>query len=111
MFCKYCGRKIEEDARFCPYCGADTSSEVQNHPVSKTPLNADSNILWGLLCFFFPVVGLIIYLCWRDTQPERAKVCGICAIVGVCLYAFGGLLFGILGGIFSGIWHLMFWWL
>ena len=35
------------------------------------------------MCFLFPIVGLILYLVWKDTLPLRAKSCGKGAIIGV----------------------------
>ena len=45
---------------------------------------------FNALAFFFPVVGLILYLVWRDSTPKKAKAIGkwalISVIVGVVLY-------------------------
>ncbi len=41
---------------------------------------------FATLCFFFPVVGLILYLIWHDTMPLRARSCGKGAIIGVIVY-------------------------
>ena len=38
---------------------------------------------WGVLGFFFPVVGLILYLAWYDNHRKRAKVAGKGALIGV----------------------------
>lgn len=38
---------------------------------------------WGVLGFFFPVVGLILYLVWYDNHRKRAKVAGKGALIGV----------------------------
>lgn len=38
---------------------------------------------FAFLCFLFPIVGLILYLVWKDTLPLRAKSCGKGAIIGV----------------------------
>ena len=52
------------------------------------------SIGWGVLGFFFPIVGLILFLVWKNTKPNCAKVAGIGAIVGVVLniliMMFGG---------------------
>lgn len=37
---------------------------------------------WGVLGFFFPVVGLILYLAWYDNHRKRAKVAGKGALIG-----------------------------
>ena len=45
---------------------------------------------FNALAFFFPVVGLVLYLVWRDSTPKKAKAIGkwalISVIVGVVLY-------------------------
>lgn len=38
---------------------------------------------FAVLCFFFPIVGLILYLVWKDEKPLKAKSCGKGAIIGV----------------------------
>ena len=38
---------------------------------------------WGVLGFFFPFVGLILYLVWYDNHRKRAKVAGKGALTGV----------------------------
>ena len=37
---------------------------------------------WGVLGFFFPFVGLILYLVWYDNHRKRAKVAGKGALIG-----------------------------
>ena len=34
------------------------------------------------LCFFIPLVGLILYLMWKDEKPVAAKECGKFALIG-----------------------------
>lgn len=33
MFCKYCGKEIEDGSTFCPYCGQRLDEEVKEKPV------------------------------------------------------------------------------
>lgn len=42
------------------------------------------NIGYGILGFFFPLVGLILFLVWKDTKPADSKVSGIGALIGFC---------------------------
>ena len=37
---------------------------------------------WGVLGFFFPLIGLILYIVWNKTEPEKAKKVGIGALIG-----------------------------
>ena len=41
--------------------------------------------LWGLLGCCIPIVGLILFLVWKDTKPKTAKAAGIGALVCVVL--------------------------
>lgn len=40
---------------------------------------------WGCLGFCIPIVGLILWLVWRDEKPKTAKSLGIGALVGVII--------------------------
>ncbi len=96
MFCKHCGKEITEETKFCPFCGA-AQSEANNTQSGQT-YQAQNNQYqqpyvpqtqdapsggFAFLCFLFPIIGLILYLVWKDTLPLRAKSCGKGAIVGV----------------------------
>ena len=108
--CQYCGSALTEGLKFCPSCGAqvpqapqaDNSYAQQQYqqpyqqqqqyqqqyqqPMYAAPAQqpVDSgSIGWGVLGFFIPLVGLILFLVWKDTKPNSAKVAGIGAIIGV----------------------------
>lgn len=82
MFCKHCGSQIDDHAVVCPHCGTPTDN--YNYYQAPPPANNDApNAGFAVLCFFFPIVGLILYLVWKDTMPLRAKSCGKGAIIGV----------------------------
>lgn len=51
---------------------------------------------WGCLGFCIPMVGLILWLVWRDEKPKTAKALGIGALVSAIL----GVIFVILYFIF-----------
>ena len=38
---------------------------------------------YAALGFFFPVVGLILYLVWKDQTPLRARSAGKGALIGM----------------------------
>lgn len=48
-------------------------------------VNDNGGILWGLLGCCIPIVGLILFLVWKDQKPNTAKSAGIGAIVGVVI--------------------------
>lgn len=53
--------------------------------------------LWGLLGCCIPLVGLILFLVWKDNKPKTAKAAGIGAIVGVVISVLSYILMMVLG--------------
>ena len=52
----------------------------------------------AVLCFFFPIFGLIFWLVWKDQYPLKAISCGKGALIGVCVSAGIGLFSGLIIG-------------
>ena len=76
-FCKYCGAQIDDNAVVCTTCGASQST---------APAVVDKGGFgWGLLGYCLPIVGLILFLVWKDTKPKTAKAAGIGALVSVII--------------------------
>lgn len=48
---------------------------------------------WSVLGFFIPLLGLILFLIWKTTNPKSAKAAGIGALVSVILNILGFVLF------------------
>lgn len=74
-YCKNCGSQIDDRAVICPRCGVS----LENKPVDNGGFG------WGVLGCCLPVVGLILFLVWKDTKPKSAKAAGIGALVSVGL--------------------------
>ncbi len=119
MFCKQCGKEIEDGSTFCPFCGASQADDAQAQqqaqpaqqaqpqygqyqppytaqPTYTAPPVQESGAGWGVLGFFFPVVGLILFLVWKDDHPARSKGAGIGALVGVIVSVVGTVLLYVL---------------
>lgn len=47
--------------------------------------NDNGGFLWGLLGCCIPVVGLVLFLVWKDQKPNTAKAAGIGALVSVII--------------------------
>lgn len=75
MFCPNCGEQIDDNAVICPKCG------VQIKPFTTAVSDAPS-VSCAILSFFLPIVGLILYLVWKDQMPLRAKSTGKGALIG-----------------------------
>ena len=74
-FCKNCGKEIDDQAVVCVHCGG-----LQE---TKPAVVDNGGFGWGALGCCIPIVGLILFLVWKDTKPKSAKSAGIGAIVGV----------------------------
>ena len=38
---------------------------------------------WAILSFFFPIVGLILFIAWKDSKPKSSKAAGKGALISV----------------------------
>jgi hypothetical protein len=95
MFCGNCGKEIDENAKFCPYCGSATDSRTNPiiDTVSKnlveqkvmTKQNDSPALVPAILSCLFPIVGLILFLVWRKSSPQKAKICGKGTVVGLII--------------------------
>ena len=67
MYCRNCGKEIPNDSRICPFCGKE-----QNNSVGAN-YDDSGSVGWAILGFFIPLVGLILFLVWKDSKPRCAK--------------------------------------
>lgn len=54
-------------------------------PEYQAPVNEGSGFGWGVLGFCIPLVGLILFLVWKDTKPNSSKAAGIGALISVII--------------------------
>ena len=76
-FCKNCGSQIHDQAVICPNCGVAQEN--------KPAVVDNGGFGWGLLGCCIPLVGLILFLVWKDTKPKTAKAAGVGALVSVII--------------------------
>lgn len=82
MFCSNCGAPdLDDKAVVCPKCG------VQIRPLVHQSKDDEGSIGWYILGFLIPIVGLVLYLIWKDEKPITAKQLGIGALISVCIGA------------------------
>ena len=62
-------------------------------------MNAEDKggFLWGLLGCCIPIVGLVLFLVWKDTKPKTAKAAGIGSHISVILIVVWYILIAVLG--------------
>lgn len=79
MYCAKCGAKQATNAQFCSECGNSLNKETVE---TKQVVNEGSTFGWGVLGFFIPLVGLILFLVWKKDRPKASKSSGIGALSG-----------------------------
>ena len=82
MFCHNCNYQLDDNAYVCPNCGCLVAQQQQQR---ERQIKEGSAFGWGLLSLIIPVVGLILFLCWKEDRPKTYKVCGIWALIGYIL--------------------------
>jgi hypothetical protein len=78
--------------------GAPANSAAFAGQVSAgVAINADApSGGFAALSFFFPVVGLILWLVWKDQYPLKAKSCGKGALIGLIVSLVASCIFSVL---------------
>lgn len=94
-YCRNCGAPINDGAAFCTSCGA-TQNSTPSAPVDNGGFG------WGLLGCCIPIVGLILFLVWKDTKPKTAKAAGIGALVAVIVSVVFYII-GAVAGVAAGL--------
>ena len=91
MFCNNCGSEIDDKAVICPKCG------VSQNGTGASGSGDNGGFLWGLLGCCIPIVGLTLFLVWKDTKPKTAKAAGIGALISVGLLVIYYIIIAALG--------------
>lgn len=77
MYCKNCGRTVDDTSSYCNNCGA----RIDNKP--NADASEDSLSLgFAIFGFFIPIVGFILFLIYEEKKPKRAKSAGKGALIG-----------------------------
>lgn len=125
--CPSCGRMYSDMVSVCPICKVSidsnataqyaqtpaapsaasytppayqppVSNNVTSQPASS-PVKEEGNCFgWSVLGFFIPLVGLILYFCWKKEKPKAAKAALNGMITRLVIYAIS-FLFGFLGAL------------
>lgn len=104
VFCSGCGRELSPEEDFCSVCGKQRTMLAQGgQPTFQQPVYQQMGYVqdapsggMAALGFFFPIVGLILYLVWKDQTPLKAHSAGKGALIGVIVWTALSVLLGIL---------------
>jgi hypothetical protein len=80
-FCGECGSALKNGK--CPKCTKPVKKQA--NVVKEEPKKSGSSFGWGVLGFFFPIVGLILFLALKNKNKGASKASGIGALIGVGL--------------------------
>ena len=75
-FCSHCGKEIMDEAVICVNCGCS---------VSGGNINDAPDTGFFVLGLLIPLIGLILYLVYKDKSPQKAKSAGKGALTGFCI--------------------------
>lgn len=89
MFCEKCGMEMQGNVCEC----GNVKQQVVNQVENNTNVNDAGGIGWWLLGFFVPIVGLVLYLVWKEEKPKSSKAAGQGALVHVILSIVGTILY------------------
>lgn len=99
-YCPNCGKEVDPKAVVCPNCGVALPAPVTNNQVVNAQSDTGS-VGWAFLGFFIPIVGLILYIIWRNSEPNNAKKAGLGALISVIVWATFWVLIMIIAAIAS----------
>lgn len=83
MYCINCGNKLNEGAKFCPFCGKQVGYSKKNINVTSAKVvDSKVNVLFVISSFFVPILGIIMFVRDKDSNPKNANACAIAGISG-----------------------------
>ena len=114
-YCTYCGSQIDDTTLFCPNCGSKQNAENNSGDSSffeqnafgnqggaprtflaNDPLVTERSTAITVLSFIFPIIGLILWLVWKDTKPGKSISAAKGGLAGFCFnMPLAGLIFWI----------------
>ena len=86
-YCPNCGREVDPNAYVCLNCG---------FKLKDNGYDDSGNIGWGILGYFVPLAGLVLFIALKDTKPRTAKMAGKGALISVIVHTILSILFFIL---------------
>ena len=109
VYCRNCGRQIDDRASYCPSCGAAQGANNNYGPYDPSQIqpyqspqyqqqyqryppqnpNDSGSVGWFILAFFLPFIGFILWLVWINDKPKCSRMAGLGTIISIII----GMLF------------------
>lgn len=93
--CNKCGTQNKDGSRFCSNCGNDLNSNVNNN-VNNTNNKSSEKVLFCILAFFFPIIGIIVGCIYSKDKKEVSKPVLITSFVSIGVKVISFILFFVL---------------
>lgn len=90
-FCPRCGNQCDPNAVICVKCGMSFG------PMPQQIVDDNPSTALKILCFFFPIVALILYIVEKDKKPRSAKEYGKWGLIGLAVNVGFSIISSILG--------------
>ena len=88
-YCPYCGSYNSTNGKFCENCGTPLNNgnvQYNNYGYNyQHPIQEGTTFGWGILGFFIPIAGLVLFIAWHNEKPKSAKSAGIGALIRVII--------------------------
>ena len=95
MYCKNCGKEIDDKADICIHCGVFTDNgQAAKRVQNTTPDKPDAGL--NLISFLIPLIGFIYYAVNREKLPLKSDSCGKWALGG---FLVNGIILFIIYGV------------
>lgn len=86
MFCKNCGKEVNDNAVICPNCGVQLAQLKGSNAVDETKSNSMA-VIGFILSFFISIAGLICsIIAYRKCRDEGLGGKGL-AVAGIIISA------------------------
>ena len=102
-FCTKCGKELVDEAVVCIHCGCAVAGATTATAATPVVENDAPSTGFAVLGFFFPMIGLILYLLNMNTAPLKAKSAGKGALAGVITSVVVSILFVIFYVVLVGV--------
>lgn len=81
MFCKECGKEINDKAVMCPHCGCATGANAKNNQTSSEK-SSKSRFMYIILIFLFGCFGINNFYIGR-TKRGLTELILSCTLIGL----------------------------
>lgn len=70
-----CGASMRDDAPYCSECGSRQSMAARTTR-DESRINDSGSFAWFVVGFFFPLIGIILWLAWMGVKPKCSRMAG-----------------------------------